>query len=346
MAEFTGTSDNDTFQNLGGGGSLVLVLSGTSAEGGIFPKITVLVDYKAVADATNVEISAVPPATQTVIALVPSGATRVAIHYGNDEQSSWTSGDRDLYVTSVTLNGVDLPPSTAVYDRTVNDQYHSTIQGQAEMKWSGTLTFSGATVANAAASGGAGTNDTFNGGLAGLDTVVYSGARAEYNIAMGSGGSFTVSHGAGAGAEVDTTVNVERLQFSNMKHALDMNAGAGTVAKLIATLWGQSYLSVKEFAGVGISLADQGRTGLQIAELAVNTSQFAQRAGSFSNADFVSTVAANLGYTGDTSGFLADLNADSMTKAQLAVMASDYMASNMASYATLMGVMQTGIDYV
>ena len=49
---------------------------------------------------------------------------------------------------------------------------------------------------------------------------------------------------------------------------------------------------------------------------------------------------------GDTSGYLAELNAGSMTKAQLAVMASDYMATNMASYATLMGVMQTGIDYV
>ena len=341
MAEFNGTSGNDTVHNQGGGGSLVLVVSGTSAEGGIFPRITVLVDGKAVLGASNVEISAVPPATQTVIAQVPSGATRVAIHYGNDEQSSWTSGDRDLYIKSVTLNGVDLPPSTAVYDRTVDGQFHSTIQGQAEMKWSGTLTFSGSAVVNAAASGGIGTNDTFNG-LAGLDTVVYSGARAEYNVAVGSGGTFTVSHGA----EVDTTVSVERLQFSNMKHALDMNAGSGTVAKLIATLWGENYLSVKEFAGVGINVADQGRTGLELAGFAVNTGEFGQRAGSFSNADFVKTVAANVGYAGDTSGFLADLNAGTMTKAQLAVIASDYMAANMASHLTLMGVMQTGIDYV
>ena len=81
------------------------------------------------------------------------------------------------------------------------------------------------------------------------------------------------------------------------------------MAKLIATLFGESYLGIKEYAGVGISLVDQGRSALQLAELAVNTGEFAQRAGSFSNADFVNTVAANLGYTGDTSGFLADLNA-------------------------------------
>lgn len=340
MAEFTGTSGSDTFQNLGGGGSLVLVLAASSA-GNVWPNVNILVNGDVVQSNITVTADNATGATQTITVPVSSSATRVAINYTNDSQESWETGDRNVYIKSIALNGVALSPTTATYDRTQNGAYFDTVQGQADMVWGGTLTFSDATVASAAASGGAGTNDTFNGS-AGLDTVVYSGARAEYSIAMGSSGSFTVSHGA----EADTTVNVERLQFSNMKHALDMNAGAGTVAKLIATLWGQSYLSIKEYAGVGISLVDQGRTALQLADLAVNTNEFAQRAGSFSNADFVNTVAANLNYTGDTSGYLADLNAGSMTKAQLAVMASDYMASNMASYATLMGVMQTGIDYV
>lgn len=344
MAQYNGTAGNDTFQNLGGAGSLVLVLNGSAAEGGVLPKFNVLVNGQVVQSNISVTANAATGATQTVSVAMPSSLSSVSIHYVNDDQSaaSYAAGeDRNLYLKSVTLNGVALDPATATYDRTQNGAYFDTVRGQADMVWGGTLTFSGATVVNAAASGGVGTNDTFNG-LGGLDTVVYSGARAEYNIAMGSGGSFTVSHGA----EVDTTVGVERLQFSNMKHALDMNAGSGTVAKLISTLWGQSYLSVKEFAGVGINLADQGRTALQLAELAVNTSEFAQRAGSFSNEAFVATVAANLGYTGDTSGYLADLNAGRLTKASLAVMASDYMASNMGSYATLMGVMQTGIDYV
>ncbi len=341
MAQFSGTSGNDTFQNLGGGGSLVLVLAGSPADGGVWPNINIVVNGVVVQANIAVTANNATGATQTVTVAVPANATSFAINYTNDSQTDWNSGDRNLYIKSVTLNGVAFDPATATYDRTQNGAYFDTVQGQADMVWGGTLTFSGTAVATAAAAGSAGTNDTFSG-LAGLDTVVYSGARAEYNIAMGSNGSFTVSHGA----EVDTTVGVERLQFSNMKHALDMDAGSGTVAKLIATLWGQSYLGVKEFAGVGINLADQGRTALQLAELAVNTNEFAQRAGSFSSADFVSTVAANLGYTGDTSGFLADLNAGTMTKAQLAVMASDYMASHMASHATLMGVMQTGIDYV
>lgn len=340
MAQFNGTAGNDTFQNLGGGGSLVLVLAASSA-GGSWPNVNIIVNGAVVQSNISVTADNAAGATQTVTVPVAAGATSVAINYTNDSQASWETGDRNVYIKSIALNGVALSPATATYDRTQDGAYFDTVPGQADMLWGGTLTFSGSTVANAAASGGAGTNDTFNG-LAGLDTVVYSGARAEYNVAMGSGGSFTVSHGA----EVDTTVAVERLQFGDMKHALDMNAGSGTVAKLIATLWGQQFLGSKEFAGVGINLADQGRSALQLAELAVNTGEFAQRAGSFSNEAFVSTVAANLGYTGDTSGYLADLNSGSLTKASLAVMASDYMASNMASYATLMGVMQTGIDYV
>lgn len=340
MAEFTGTSGNDTFQNLGGGGSLVLVLAASSA-GGIWPNVNILVNGVVVQANISITANNATGATQTVTVSVPTSATSFAINYTNDSQESWESGDRNVYIKSVALNGVALSPTTASYDRTQNGAYFDTVQGQADMVWGGTLTFSGATVASAAAAGGVGTSDTFNG-LAGLDTVVYSGARAEYGIAMGSGGSFTVNHGS----EVDTLVNVERLQFGNMKHALDMNAGAGTVAKLIATLFGESYLGIKEYAGAGIALVDQGRTALQLADMAANTSQFQQRAGSFSNEAFVSTVAANLGYTGDTSGYLADLNAGTTTKAALAVMAADYMASTMASHVTLMGVMQTGIDYV
>ena len=329
MAEFIGTTGNDTVQNLGGGGTLTLVLAGSSADGAVWPNVNILVNGAIVQSNITIDANNAIGETQTVSVAVPANVTSVGIQYTNDSQLDWNSGDRNLYIKSASLNNVPLDYSTASYVALFGDGSAATKQGQPDMVWGGTQTFS------------VGINDTFNG-LAGLDTVVYSGARAEYGIAMGAGGSFTVSHGA----EVDTTVNVERLQFGNMKHALDMNGGSGTVAKLIATLWGENYLSVKEFAGVGINLADQGRTGLELAGFAVNTGEFGQRAGSFSNADFVNTVRANVGYTGDTSGFLAALDAGTMSKADLAVIASDYMAFNMGSYAALMGVMQTGIDYV
>lgn len=331
----TGTNGNDVLQNPGGSGSLVLVLAGTSADGGVWPSINILVNGVAVQSNISVTANNATGATQTVTVPVPTNATSVAIQYTNDSQTDWNSGDRNLYIKSVSLNGVALDPTTASYDRTQNGAYFDTVAGQADMVWGGTLTFSGATVTSAAASTSVATSDSIDG-LAGLDTLVYAGARGEYTISHPS--NWTVTHGA----EVDTVVNVERLQFSNMKHALDMNGNAGGVAKLIGALFGESYLSVKEYVGVGLNLADQGRSGTQLADLAVNTSQFQQRAGSFSNADFVHTVAQNLGYTGDVSGFIADLDAGRTTKAALAVMAAD------TSYnaAHLVGVMQAGIDYV
>jgi hypothetical protein len=330
MAQFNGTSGNDMFQNVGGGGSLVLVLSGTSAEGGIFPRITVLVDGQAVAGASNVEISVVPPATQTVVAPVPSGATRVAIHYGNDEQSSWTSGDRDLYIKSVTLNGVDLPPSTAMYDRTVDGQFHSTIQGQAEMKWSGTLTFSGAAVANAAASGGAGTNDIFSGG-AGVDTVVFSGGHAEYGVIRTSTG-WSVTHGS----EADALVSVERLQFSDHKVALDVDGNAGWTVKIISALFGAQWAASPSIVGVGIGILDAGMSPQALVQALVSNPGFGNLSGS--NETFVRTLYQNL--TGSTASqqfvdtVLATMDSGQHTKASIGLIA-----------AGLVGVPDTGIIY-
>lgn len=339
----TGTPGNDTLYNPGASGTLSVVVSGQSAEG-LPPIIKLLVNGVAVTSNVSVTADHSLGATQTVSAVIPAGTnvTSVAIEYVNDTVSPEANAagqDRNLYVTSVSLNGSSLEASSATYARTLNGEPFDQISGTFEMKWGGTQTFSGPAVTSAAASSSVATSDTVDG-LAGLDALVYAGARAEYTI--GHPSNWTVAHGA----ELDTVVNIERLQFSDMKHALDMDAGSGTVAKLIATLFGQSYLGIEEYAGAGIRLADQGLSALQIAEFAVNTSEFQQRAGSTSNEAFVNTVAANLGYTGETGGFLADLNAGNLTKAALAVMASEYVAANMGNYATLMGVMQTGIDYV
>jgi hypothetical protein len=343
MADFTGTNGNDTFQNLGGGGSLTLVLAGTSADAGVWPSINIVVNGVVVQSNISITANNVTGATQVVSVAVPAGATNFAIQYTNDTQTDWNSGDRNLYIKSVSLNGVAFDPATATYDRTQNGAYFDTVKGQADMVWGGTLTFSGTAVQSASAAGSVGTNDTFNG-LAGLDTVVYSGARADYGIAAGASGSFTVSHGS----EVDTLVNVERVQFGDMKHALDMSGNAGTVAKLLATLWGETYLSSKDYVGIGLHFADQGMTATDLAAYAAGTTEFAARAGSSSNADFVHTVAQNLGYTGDTSGYLQQLNSGQLTKGALAVMAADYMEATMSatSHVQLMGVMHGGIDFV
>ena len=322
-----------------------IVASGQSAEG-IPPVINLLVNGVAVLSNVSITADHNLGQTQTVSASIPSGTnvTSVAIQYTNDTVSPDASAagqDRNVYLTSVNLDGTALDASSATYARTLNGAPYDSIPGTFDMKWGGTQTFSGPAVTAAAAAAGVATNDTIDG-LAGLDTLVYANARAEYSITMTSAAHWTVTHGT----ETDSVANVERLQFGDMKHALDMDAGAGTVAKLIATLWGESYLSAKDFVGVGLHYSDQGYSATQLAALAVGTSQFQARAGSSSNADFAHTVAANLGYTGDVSGYIQQLDAGTTTKADLAVMAAGYMADHLAAHVTLMGVMQGGIDYV
>jgi hypothetical protein len=337
MADIIGTAGNDVLANPGGG-TLTLVLSGSFADGGVGPVINVLVNGVVVQANVAITASHAAGATQTVSVPVTGAVSSVAVDYANDTQTdgSYARGeDRNLYISSITLNGTALDPATGSYVRTQNGAFFDVIQGQADMVWGGTLTISGASV-QAAGSGGS-SNDIIDG-LAGLDTLVYSGARAEYGIGRASATSFTVTHAS----EVDTLVNVERLQFGNVKHALDMDGNAGAVAKMIGALFGQGGLGIVQYVGVGLSLMDQGRTALQLADLAVNTSQFQQVAGSFSNADFVHAVAANIGYTGDVSGFVQQLDAGGTTKAALTLLAMD----TSFNAAHLVGVMQNGIDYV
>ena len=146
----------------------MLVLAG-SAAGNSWPNVNIIVNGVVVQSNISVTADNAAGATQTVTVPVSTATDRVAINYTNDSQESWETGDRNVYIKSVMLNGVAFDPATAIYDRTQNGAYFDTVQGQADMLWGGTLTFTGPAVASAAASGGAGTSDTFNG-LAGLDT--------------------------------------------------------------------------------------------------------------------------------------------------------------------------------
>jgi len=80
--------------------------------------------------------------------------------------------------------------------------------------------------ANNSLTGGAG-NDNLDGGD-GLDIALYSGPRASYKLTK-SGATWQVSSTAEG---VDTLVNIERLQFSDMTVALDINASAGQAYRI------------------------------------------------------------------------------------------------------------------
>jgi Ca2+-binding RTX toxin-like protein len=165
--------------------------------------------------------------------------------------------------------------------------------------------------------------DFFDGGL-GLDTVVYSGPIERYTINK-SGNRYVVSEPTGSD-DTDYLSNIERLQFSNGKVALDLDGNAGDAARLIGTLLGPSYVKDKALAGLVIGLLDQNYSSEAIASMGLGTSMYLGLAGSGSNEAFVKHVFKNVvgrpPQEAELQTYVGMLS-DGTSQASLAVMAAD-----------------------
>ena len=165
--------------------------------------------------------------------------------------------------------------------------------------------------------------DFFDGGL-GLDTVVYNGPMERYTINK-TGNRYVVSEPTGSD-DTDYLINIERLQFSNTKVALDMTGNAGDAARLIGALLGPSYVKDKALAGLVIGLLDQNYSTQTIATLGLGTSTYIGLAGSSSNEDFVKHVFKNVigrpPAEAELQTYVGMLSAGT-SQAALAVMAAD-----------------------
>ena len=133
--------------------------------------------------------------------------------------------------------------------------------------------------------------DFFDGGL-GIDTVVYNGPQERYSITK-SGNRYVVSEPTGSD-DTDYLSNLERIQFSNGKVALDLGGNAGQAARLIGALLGPSFIKDKALAGVVLGLIDQDYSIESIANLGLNTSFYLALAGSTKHEDFVNHVFRNV----------------------------------------------------
>ena len=186
--------------------------------------------------------------------------------------------------------------------------------------------------------------DFFDGGL-GIDTVVYSGPQERYSITK-SGNRYVVSEPTGSD-DTDYLSNIERLQFSNGKVALDLGGNAGQAARLIGALLGPSFIKDKALAGVVIGLIDQDYSIESIANLGLSTSFYLALAGSTKNEDFVNHVFRNVvGRTPEVNEqktYVDMLNAGT-SQAALAVMAAgtEFTASQIG----LTGLTSHGWDFI
>jgi hypothetical protein len=186
--------------------------------------------------------------------------------------------------------------------------------------------------------------DYFDGGL-GLDTVVYSGPQERYTINK-TGNRYVVSESTGSD-DTDYLSNIERLQFSNGKVALDVETGnAGEAAKLIGALLGPTYVKDKALAGIVINLLDQKYSSDTIANLGLATPMFLSMAGSSSNTDFVKQVFTNVvgraPTPSESSTYVNMLDAGTSQSA-LALMAAQTDLN--AARINLVGLIQHGLEF-
>ncbi len=186
--------------------------------------------------------------------------------------------------------------------------------------------------------------DFFDAGL-GIDTVVYTGPQERYSINK-IGTRYVVSEPTGSD-DTDYLTNIERLQFSNGKVALDLTGNAGKAARLMGALLGPTYVNDKALAGVVIGLFDQNYSSEAIASLGLGTSFYLAMAGSASNEDFVTHVFRNVigraPQVAELKTYVDMLNSGT-SQAALAVMASETEFT--ATQIGLTGLTLHGWDYM
>ena len=180
-------------------------------------------------------------------------------------------------------------------------------------------------------------NDTLTGG-AGIDTAVYSSALSNYTITKNTNG-FTVTDKTGVDG-TDTLVNIDRLHFSDVNVALDLNSNAGQVAKILGAVFGPGTVSNQLYVGIGLSYLDSGMSYSDLAALELNS------AGALSHDAIVTRLWTNVVGSAPTAANKApylDMLNNGMKVGDLGVLAADTGLN--INNINLAGLTQTGIEY-
>ena len=96
-------------------------------------------------------------------------------------------------------------------------------------------------------------SDTFDGGP-GVDAVVYNGVRSAYVIKPEAAGIAVRSVNYSEGS--DWLLNVERIQFNDVKLAFDLEGHAGTAVKTLGLVFGSAAASVPAYVGICLDHLD------------------------------------------------------------------------------------------
>ena len=179
-------------------------------------------------------------------------------------------------------------------------------------------------------------------GSDGLDTVYLSGKKNDF--VLNQTDSVLELWSSSASTGLKTISHVERLIFQDLAIAWDLDGNAGQVAKILGVVFGREAVKNTQYAGVGLSLMDQGFSYLQLMNLAIE----AKLGIGASHAQLINLLYQNLLQIPADSGAIAywsgQLTQGTYTQSSLAVMAADLDLNK--QNVNLTGLMVNGMEYV
>lgn len=183
-------------------------------------------------------------------------------------------------------------------------------------------------------------------GTDGVDTYTIAGNSTDYTL------TYDEDTGIVATSTLLSTVefnlnNHERVVFDDTAIAYDLVDGkAGEVFTVLAAAFGVADVT-SELMGKALAYADTGVTKQQLAQMVVNSNDFAEDAGGVSNETFVKNVFLNVvgraSTLAETKEFVSLIENNTYTKAGLIV-----IATNMEDFqdtVDLVGMQTTGVEY-
>jgi hypothetical protein len=183
-------------------------------------------------------------------------------------------------------------------------------------------------------------DDLINGSGDFIDTAAYFGARSDFNIKIVNGLPVEVADKFG-NEGTDLLNSVERLLFSNLSVAFDIDGNAGVTAKILGAVFGKDSVKNKEYVGIGLDLLDKGMDYTTLAGFALTA------AGLVTNDQIVSTLWKNIvgttATTVDKAPFV-DMLENGMIVGDLAKLAAETPLNS--ANINLMGLISTGLEYL
>lgn len=181
-------------------------------------------------------------------------------------------------------------------------------------------------------------NETIDGG-AGIDTVVFGGARAGYTVTVNGG--VVVTDRAGNGGS-DALLNVERLQFTDGALAMDVDGHAGQTYRMYRAAFDRA--ADLEGQGYWMRAMDTGLSATQLAQSFLDSPEFFRSYGTLNDAQFVVLMYDQaLNRVADLGGLAHHVNllASGITRATILA----GIAESAENHQAVIGLIGNGIAY-